>query len=136
METITQYVTKRENVQEPTCVGMSSVARVSTRLYEVKNGKTQITSYSLRIPITEPSVKPQAKSIPEVMQRRMLESVFPEIVGAGLGGVMLLTASLYSFAMDLSSAGVALIGPAIAGVFGAIALWALNRNVKNKKNNI
>jgi multisubunit Na+/H+ antiporter MnhB subunit len=103
------------------------VATVSTRMYEVKNGKAGVTLYSSQIPISKPNLKPQAKSVSDVIERRILEGVYPEIFGTSLGGILLLFVAVYSFFSGMSAAGIALIGPAIAGILGALVLLVLGR---------
>jgi hypothetical protein len=66
----------------------------------------------------------------EKLENEMLSSVYPEIIGATIGGIAMLVASFYSFAIGLAGAGYAMLGPSLAGIFGSVALWILNRQTE------
>jgi hypothetical protein len=130
---ISQYTLKKnKNLEHTACdIAIGSLGIVSTSIYKVQGEKRLTSSYSLRSSITEDSILKSVSKY-DAVQRKMLESVFPEITGAALGGLMMLTASIYSFSTGLASAGYALLGPAIAGIFGSVALWVLNRKAEKE----
>ena len=134
---VSQYILKRKSPStEASCVvTISGIGNISASVYTSQIEGAKTVSYALNIPMSEKSVLGSGGKrapIDVVIQRTVLESVFPEITGAFLGGVMMLIATIYSLASGLTSAGYALIGPSLAGIFGAVALWILNRETEKE----
>lgn len=131
---VRQYALRPRQVVPTRCeIATMNLGRMSTSIYRGRNEKVTIVLYNPHVPMSKKStLTPRIKSPVDIIENKMLASVYPEIVGAAIGGVAMMSASFYLVATGLASAGYALLGPSIAGIFGSVALWILNRKAKEE----
>jgi hypothetical protein len=126
------------NAQKAEC-GITTLKgnRIVGTRYKIQSMEGHVETYSIRFPEVEQwysgSIKdlvvlPSSKEI----VNKMFPAILPEMIGATVGGILALSGSVYLFLTGLIGAGFALLGPSLAGIFGAIVLWHLTEKLESK----
>jgi hypothetical protein len=114
------------------------MGKSQTNSYKAMMPKHHADVYEFKIPVEEHWVSGSIKDLiippipKEIVQSKAFPEIFPEVMGSALGGVLATLAAIYAFLTGLASAGIALLGPSLAGFFGAISLWILYRKVEDE----
>jgi hypothetical protein len=137
---IQRYVLEQDKDSLPLRCGMRIIkagkSDISGKSYRVVTDEHLLGVYEFDLPKEQLGSSGFKKlgSLPlpkEVVQYKPLPEILPEVMGAALGGALAGLSTIYAFATGLTGAGIALLGPSLAGFFGAISLWFLYRKVRD-----